>query len=681
MPTAQPVEFKEVITLNGVEYSAARRPLDPASTGIVYVPKTASQIQDAAGAPQLDPINAITFHHGSGASRAVGNGMAAWGENIWTCDPGIVLPGPLVSRVTLPVAGTAPVPPQGFIEYGGDLYMVAGRYVYRITGGSSAPVQDLDLGAGNVGVAFQLAAGQLHLSAGTSGPTLYSKTAPGAGNWSNSVTGTTGMQIGQMGHVYWTTSGLTAERLVTQVGSTTIRYTNGGDPRNNASYTPGTAGAAIDVGPYPIQRFVATRDHLYISTTGGLRDLDSSGLAPMLTPEIELQQSSTNGMAVLAAGGMIYINGGYDLYRVPVTAMLGYAEVEIVTPGNPSLLPNETPVHGYITALTRKGQWLIACQYDDTNNVSYISWGRDAFQGYLTSPIQPEREAGPMVWNMCPIVLRQQKVTAMWTSGLITANPRLWIAGRDIDGGIILQWAPLATQTPYQDLRNGRPYQFNPGTTTAVSLTHPAYDAGDDSMPKDFEEAAIEAENLTSGNQVQLNLATDAAPSVFTQVAIWAQGPRQVVQPEQSVVGNRLIPQLVIQGGVSSPVAIRKQSFRVNPRPDMAQVRTYLLKLGRYERHGAGGVDELNAEVRLQYLERLQIGSRITLVDEGFRELVVLLKHIGQVVEAEDSLYGGRVLAASITLRVVSSTLIPLVTLVPVRYDTTATYDSSGTYS
>src|SRR5947209_17585757 len=120
MPPA-PVEFAATVLLDGQSYKAARRPMDPASTGIGYVPKVAWAIQDAAGSVQLDPINVSTIHHGSGASRQVADGMASWGENIWGCDPGLILPGPLVTRVTLPIAGTAATPGQGFAEYGGDL--------------------------------------------------------------------------------------------------------------------------------------------------------------------------------------------------------------------------------------------------------------------------------------------------------------------------------------------------------------------------------------------------------------------------------------------------------------------------------------------------------------------------------------------------------------------------------
>ena len=117
MPPA-PIDFKVSVTFDGQTYAAARRPLDPVSTGIGYVPKVASAIQDAAGSAQLDPLNVSTMHHGSGASRQVADGMAGWSENAWTCDPGLILPGPLVTRVTLPVAGSAVVPAQGFGEFG-----------------------------------------------------------------------------------------------------------------------------------------------------------------------------------------------------------------------------------------------------------------------------------------------------------------------------------------------------------------------------------------------------------------------------------------------------------------------------------------------------------------------------------------------------------------------------------
>ena len=53
---------------------------------------------------------------------------------------------------------------------------------------------------------------------------------------------------------------------------------------------------------------------------------------------------------------------------------------------------------------------------------TYVCWGREA-----TSD-----EIGPMTWHVAPIVLAGQKVTSMHVSGLVTANPRLWMA--TIDG-------------------------------------------------------------------------------------------------------------------------------------------------------------------------------------------------------------------------------------------------------
>jgi len=180
-------------------------------------------------------------------------------------------------------------------------------------------------------------------------------------------------------------------------------------------------------------------------------------------------------------------------------------------------------------------------------------------------------------------------------------------------------------------------------------------------------------------NSVQLNMATDAVPTVFSQVGKWTLGPRQVIQPTATLKGNRLIPQIILTGGAQTPVVVRKQSFRVNPRPDMTQVRNYLLRLGRFERHAGGDPDETGPEVRQAALERMQIGSRVTFTDEAGQSMIVLLKHIGQITEAEDSQYGGRVLAAAVVLRVVSAPggLAPN----PFNWDSGATYDSTYTWS
>src|SRR5918912_535411 len=277
-----------------------------------YVPKVSSRIVDQSGSVSLDPVNITTFHRGAGASRRVVDGMYAFTKNGWTCDPGILMPGPQVTSDSLPNT-PASGPNKAFWEQDGDLYVAADRYIFRIPTGSGAPVLAQDMGLGAVAANVRRYSGNVIVSTGYAGGNLWQR--PDAGAWNQTVPSGAGVKRGQLGSVFWTTGGPTAERVVGQSSNTGLRYTTSGDPRVDANWTPGVASADIDVGPYPITNLVTTRDHLYIVTTGGIRDLDSTGLAPLLTPATESMLMSTNGQAALAAGGYVYANYGHGLLR------------------------------------------------------------------------------------------------------------------------------------------------------------------------------------------------------------------------------------------------------------------------------------------------------------------------------------------------------------------------------
>src|SRR4029450_10241674 len=111
---------------------------------------------------------------------------------------------------------------------------------------------------------------------------------------------------GSLARVYWPIGGLTAERLVAQCGVRGVRYCAAA-PRTDTSWTPGLATPAIDVGGEgSIVRLVTGLTHLYIATTAGLLDLDSSGLAPNLVPQAETMPMPQGGLASMVADGWIY---------------------------------------------------------------------------------------------------------------------------------------------------------------------------------------------------------------------------------------------------------------------------------------------------------------------------------------------------------------------------------------
>ena len=633
-------EFAIDVTLDGHAYAASRGNLGERQITTTYVPKVKSERINEIGSATLDPIEYTSFHRGSGASRNIGiGGMNAYGENIWTCDPGILMPGPEVTSVTLTGANVAPRP-DGIAEADGHIFVAAGRYVFRIPNGqavSPTVTQDYDLTAGYRGLALRRFGSSMILSASTDGgsPIALSE-RPDGGAWTFTQLGGLPVQpSGALGRVWWTTGGITSERLAGQFGARGIRYC-ASNPRLDSGWTPGITNPAIDIGGEGrITRFATTMTHLYIAGTGGLHDLDASGLAPNLVPEAEGMPMPTGGLAALAADGNLYYSAGYDLFRVIATGTQ-YARVETITPM--IHLPNETPIGGVGTAMVKYAEWLIYALYDAKNDVSWICWGRDAQQG----------EVGPIVWNVAPIVMRGWKVTALHVSGLATDGPRLWIFGNTLANAVWARWAPLPFTTPYADLRANRGRRFS----QTGFLVLPAEDGGDDSIPKDIEEVLSESENLSGGNSIRFS-ARKETETVFTQLANYTSGPRITVRTPQAYVSSRPQFRIEMTGTPLSPPISRRISVRWLPNPDLREVRQYMFKLGRYEQHSGGNYSFEGADDQLARLLQLAgSAARVNMVAERGRALVVrVLKLEGpqefQAVQSND-----RVLVVGLTLSV-----------------------------
>lgn len=661
------IEFPIDISLDGKSYPAARGNLGERQIAVQYVPKVKSERINQIGNATLDPIEYTSFHRGAGASRNYGvEGMTAYGENIWTCDPGLLMPGPEVTSVALSGATVAPRP-DGIAEAAGDIFAACGRYVLRISAGQAiapTPSQDLDLGATVAAQCLRRFGSSLFLTstlvATGVGQNLYER-PDASGTWTNALGGSTAVQPnGALGRVFWNTGGITAERLVAQFGPRGIRYCATA-PRNDIGWTPGLASPAIDIGGEgtTIQRLVTTTSHVYMAATAGLHDLDSSGLAPNLVPQAEQMPSSNSGLAAMAADGWLYYSSGYQLFRVQATGQ-DYARVQTVTPG--IRLPNETPMGGNGTAIIKRGDWLIYSQYDVLNDVTWVMWGRDATEG----------EVGPIVWNVAPITLRGFQVTALHASALATDGPRLWMFGKTQAGAVSAKWAPLAFTTPYADLKNSRPRRFS--QTAYVVL--PAEDGGDDSIPKDIEEVLIENENMVVGNTIRVS-ARRETETAYTQLAQFTSGPRVIAPVNTAFVSQRPTFRIDFVGAAVAPPISRRVSVRWLPNPDLREVRRYMLKLGRAEQFGSGAWSSVGADDELAHLSRLATSAaRVTLIDERNTLLLARVLKLEGPTEYQATEHNDRALLAAITVSIFGSLPQP-----PFVWNSGVRYDSLHSWS
>lgn len=667
-------DFAVDLTIDGESFLAARGQQGERQVAIQYVPKIRASSMNAVGDPTLDPLEYTTFHRGAGASRSVGvNGMVGYCENGWTVDPGVFMPGPEVTSIALPGA-TAPPRPDATAEADGNVFVVTGRYVYRIPNGSGAPVQDLDLGAGHVGYALKRFGTSLFLA---NDGALYER--PDGGVWTNGVLGLLPVTpSGALGTVWWTTgpsgSQVTAERLLAQFGTRGLRYCTL-NPRLDTNWTPAIDTPGIDIGD-PITRIVTSQDHAYIATDRGLHDLDVSGMSPNLIPEAEFGHLSTGGLAALIKSGIGYCSGGYELYRVSVAGQ-SYAMGETVTPM--ALLPNETPAGGYGTALVTRGQYLIYAMYDPVLDTTWVCWGREANSAQQSAAendsAAPVRgtELGPYVWNVAPIVLHGFKVTALHVTGLPADGPRLIMIGQGPKtapsiGGY---WAPLAYTTPYADLKAGRPRRF----AQSCFVVLPSEDGGQDAILKDIEEIQNEAENLSGGNFVKVSAAKEGE-SLFTTLATFTTGPRVVLPVSSAFITQRPTFRIDMGGTPLSPPILRRSTIRWLPNPDQREVRRYMLQLGSGERYASGNRSLHNAEDQVAHLIDLaEAAARVTMSVDG-KNLVVRILKVDGPAEVQTAPDGDRVLALAVTLSVFGRAPGP-----PFQYDVGITYDSDHSWS
>jgi hypothetical protein len=585
-----PVSFPNEVRIDGESYRA--RPLSgPRSYAVSYYP----QVKGQEPSVQLDPLNESDWSDGRG-----------WGQNVDTSE-GMMMPGPEVTSVALPSAPGADL--EQFAEQDGHIYVVGGRYAYKIANGSGAVTADQDLGAAYLAVSIVPWKTSLIVGGRTTGNIWE---LPSAGAWTQ-VMISAAVQRGKSTTVWWNTDGLSSLRLVAEVAPTTLSYV-AASPRTSTDWK-----VAIALGAYPIRSMVSTRFHAYAVTTGGVFDFGSDGTAPNLTPDIEQIVMDTNGRASLATDGYVYFNAGYTLKRLNVMTSQTYGASEDC--GWASQIPQTAPMSGYCTALAKYGNFIWAAIYDGTN--TWVIKGRPSVQG---------DRVGPLTWHVAPIYLAGVKVTALHVSGLVSMNPRLWM-GCTTAGVRSLKWAHLPLDSAYRDLRQARLYRFS----SSFTYDAPDEDHGDDSLPKFLREFVGEGETLGTGPQIALSVLADGSAAA-TPIGTYRANPRAVVRPTSTVMAGRYILRHTGTGTTSSPPILRKESRRVIPRPDLLQVRTYQIVVGQEVRYGDGALDGRDRKTAQRTMERLQRVGPISFRDESGQELWVLVSAGQTMTEVEATL-------------------------------------------
>lgn len=614
-----PFPLRESININGRDYSLYQY----SSAGKGGNTQTGDQetaVVQLSGEPQdvsEEPLVMDTFHLGALYSWRLLGGTYAYAINADARFPRLILPGPFMNTVSLSGA-TDHV--RTAIDYNGDTYLGAGRYVYRIPGGTGTPVQDQDLGAGNNAWDFETFLGNLYLGTSVGATSL---STPGllwqksGGTWSN----TAGLLRKSLATAWYVTTGALgssgAFQMIGQDGVSSIANVA------TAPLVAGNWGASIPIGDttYGINRLIGDQVHVYVAKTNGLHDVDGmTGYAPNLMPFFAATLDDENGIAGHSSGGFIYTAHISGLFRMDVSGAAG-SRMTTVTPGHG--LPNETPVRGKITASTSYGAWQIIAMYNGTD--TYILWGRDIMQGdagvspfgygYGYGPSPSAIGPNPMLWHGALIFLPGQKCYSLFVSGL-TSPPRLWVGAAPPGGPYTVQWCVLPrTENPLQDSE----YRY----AGDWELFVPGQDWGHPATPKQLLQIDVEADNL--GGATQLTIEVNAEGGPWSNFGTASVSPQSQLVAQQAFIGRRIGICLDGTGTPVVPGIVRVLMPRAQIRPAVREVRTYQLLMGEGNQDRFGGRDITRGVEDYRFLAGLQTGDIVPLRDEfgeSYRVLV-----------------------------------------------------------
>lgn len=565
------------------------------------------------------PILFDTFEGGMGYSEKITENAYAWGKNVRTRDPGVVLPGPSINNVALP-ANAQTLQIKASAEFAGDLYFVAGGTLYKVaSGGNTAaiewtngPTNTISLGAGFGGTAALAfrhpAVTSADLYVGGTGAPLWRKRA---GVWTQASAGGASqptMRIADMGPVYQVVAGVGSHRIVSADGSDQAQiWTVSADPMVAANW----ANAGVIEGGYAVKKIATSNRHAYFVTDVGIFDLTEQNYSPNLTPYWRSMQSAENGRAVMVYNGKVLATHYLGLDMLGIASQQRADLSEFAQPGVGA--SNETPIFGPGTALTNDGGWAVLSLYSGI--ASYVMYGKERTVLGINGP-------GQMVWHGAEVYLLGEEITHMVVNNL-QGSPRLWIAsivrttgGSGIGSGTIgdvkLYWCPIPdAASALQDYANSGNHRFN----TAYELYLPAETWGDAAKKHTVMRYDVQADNLATDRTIEIQHKAENETSFVSQGSA-AGSPRATFYPPgEYKQAYRSFFLIKGTGTATQPPILRAFKVRAGLIQELRETRHYTVRLGGGNSR-TGAFDRRSVTRLRDFLYALQTQGPVPIRDE-----------------------------------------------------------------
>lgn len=503
-------------------------------------------------------------------------------------------------------------------EQGGSLFFLMGRYCIKINNGTDAgPIvtYEKDFGPGVTAYDAEYFIGNVYV--GTS-DVLWGRDI--GGNWSNIDPDTsikTTVRVDKLTTVYWEANDpLTAnsfvgrDRLVGRVSTNSkqiVHMSAPNDPLRDAAWTTGGGEITINKGTYPINSLVASNQHVWIGTSGGLADLNAVGYSPVLNPYFGAMRDDTrNGSAALYWNGIVFINHVQGLAAVPVGDASRHDTDGFVEYGHG--YSNESPIYGQCSALGIEGSWPIASFYNGTD--SWICYGELASQSSRT----------PIIWHP-EHVLRGFQVTHLKATSPATGQPRLWFGGTSGT----LWWASLPrAATPLQEylqnLSGAGVYTGTHAWETRWLVVMSAVDLGDKASRKIALRYDAQADYLGTARYLRVFARAEHGPWVQQGSGadpVLATSPRSSLLPTNPLVtGHNIQIRIDGAGGATTPAVLRQFKARFEQVQETRETVAYIAVLASALSTGNTAVSQRDVLADFRALKALQTSAPVQFRDE-----------------------------------------------------------------
>lgn len=554
------------------------------------VPKL--QADFGGGAGYAKPVPGITTGYSYGTSDNI-----AGGPGIWCRTPRVVMNAGAVTAVALP--GTATQFITKIIRFDGDLYLLCGRYVFKIPNGNGVPALEKDLGVGFVASGATEFNGDLYV--GGSGGNIWKLDASG-GTWTQSVDVVRSLPV----TVYWVVGGVGLFEMVAQSAAGTFSYCSG-NPMLLANWS---SDIAVGSSANSITQIVAGPRHVYFLTPRGVFDVDSRGYSPNLTPYWDrLYDLNSSTEVGLIHDGYLYASHSEILDRVSITNLIeGNETPDQCTPGADA--PNLTPVQGIIVALCPGvGGWINAWIYNPRTGYSYLAAGKQRASLYASTSFTGSAQGpGPLLWHFSEWD-RVGPVTACLVDTAADGVTRLWAASWT-GAAPSLEWqSQPPSGNPYADWLNAGTHTF--GARGTLYMTENDWD--DDAALKITRRHDIRSENLAPGRSILLEASADRA--AWSTQGTAQSSPRASFQPTAATEGYILGRRLTLASTSTQPAILYSVKTRASVIPDLFRTLDLTIAFG----HGVPlrkGTDLRDPVETLQLIEAMQAAGVVTFTDQ-----------------------------------------------------------------